>query len=76
MNSPEFWKSVVLAVSLAKLQLSFSKPSAFFFQVFGHAVLAKIILKHLRNTLFERVSAGVKIRVEEAVLRHKDTLYG
>ena len=59
----------VLAVSLAKLQLSFSKLSS-------HAILAKITIKHHRNIFFERISAGVKIRFKEAVLRHKDTLYG
>ena len=48
---------------------------SFLLQVFGHDILAKIIMKHHRNIFFKRVSAGVKIRGEEAVLCHKGTLY-
>ena len=49
-----------LAVSLASSLLSF--PT-----LFGHVILAKIIIKHHKKIFFERVSAVVKIRGKEAV---------
>ena len=63
--------TVVLAVSLTKLQLSFLSSLSFLLQVFGHAILAKIIIKHHRNIFFERVRAGVKIRVRRSFFATK-----